>query len=130
MAANRLGHRQRKQATKTNSPRRGEIYFTTLDPAVGREIQETRLALIIQNDVTNRLTVLTIVAPITSTIRFPLNPAHGLLKADAATGLSVTSPALLDQIRTVDRIRLGRRLGSVDAETMSKVDEAIQISLG
>jgi mRNA interferase MazF len=38
--------------------------------------------------------------------------------------------ALLSQIRAIDRMRLLRYLGSVDAETMSEVDEAIQISLG
>ena len=130
MAANRSGHRQRNQASKTNSPRRGEIYFTAFDSAVGREIQKSRPALIIQNNVTNRVTQLTIVAPITSTVRLPLHPAHVLLKADDATGLSVTSIALLDQIRTVDRLRLIRYLGSIDAETMRQVDEAIQISLG
>jgi mRNA interferase MazF len=130
MAANRRGHRQREQASKTGWPRRGEIYLTALDPALGREIQKTRPALIIQNDVRNRVTDLTIVAPITSTVRLPLNPVQVLLQSRASTGLSTTSVALLSQIRAIDRMRLLRYLGSVDAETMSEVDEAIQISLG
>lgn len=54
-------------------PKRGEIYLTALDPTLGREIKKTRPALIVQNDVSNRLTEITIVAPITSTVRFPLN---------------------------------------------------------
>src|SRR5439155_20175549 len=107
-----------------------EIYLTALDPTIGREIQKTRPALVIQNDVSNRLSQITIVAPITSTVRFPLNPVHVLLAADQSTGLSVTSVALLNQIRAVDRKRLIRRLGAVDVETMDKVDEAISISLG
>ncbi len=111
-------------------PRRGEIYLTALDPTVGREIQKTRPTLIIQNDTTNRLSALTIVAPIISTVRFPLNPAHALVAADTHTGLSVTSVALLDQIRAVDRTRLIKKLGSVDDETMERVEEAIKISLG
>ena len=78
----------------------------------------------------NRLTHITIVAPITSTVRFPLNPVHVLLSADQSTGLSVVSVALLNQIRAVDKRRLIRRLGAVDVETMDKVDEAISISLG
>jgi len=93
-------------------------------------IQKTRPALIIQNDISNRLSELTIVAPITSTVRFPLNPVHVLLAADQRTGLSVTSAAVLNQIRAVDRIRLIKRLGVLDNETMVRVDEAIQISLG
>jgi len=122
---------QRTQATtKAGYPRRGEIYLTALDPTLGREIQKTRPALIIQNDISNRLSEITIVAPITSTVRFPLNPVHVLLSADQHTGLSVTSVALFNQLRAVDRMRLIKRLGVLDDETMDRVDEAIQISLG
>jgi len=85
---------------------------------------------VIQNDVSNRLTELTIVAPITSTVRFPLNPVHVLLAADQTTGLSVTSVALFNQIRAVDHIRLVQRLGRIDEATMEQVDEAIAVSLG
>jgi mRNA interferase MazF len=119
-----------RTAPKASHPRRGEIYLTALDPTLGREIQKTRPALVIQNDVSNRLSGITIVAPITSTVRFPLNPVHVLLVADHTTGLSVTSAALFNQIRAVDRIRLVKRLGSVDVETLERVDEAIKISLG
>ena len=111
-------------------PKRGEIYLTALDPTLGREIQKTRPALIIQNDVSNRLTDITIVAPITSTVRFPLNPVHVLLPTDASTGLSVVSVALFNQVRAVDTLRLIKKLGTVDKETMTRVDEAIGISLG
>lgn len=117
-------------ATQAGWPRRGEIYLTALDPTVGREIQKTRPALIIQNDISNCLTSLTIVAPITSTVRFPLNPVHVLISADRNTGLAVTSVALLSQIRAVDKARLVRRLGAVNSDALRHVDEAIQISLG
>lgn len=122
--------RRTKNIPKASHPRRGEIYLTALDPTLGREIQKTRPALIIQNDVSNRLGGITIVAPITSTVRFPINPVHVLLVADERTGLSVTSVALLNQIRAVDRIRLIKRLGVVDENGMERVDEAIRISLG
>jgi len=46
--------------------RRGEIYLVQLDPTIGGEINKTRPALIIQNDVGNQYSPLTIVAPITS----------------------------------------------------------------
>src|SRR5215469_5575609 len=119
-----------KSSAKTSYPRRGEIYLTALDPALGREIQKTRPALVIQNDVSNRVSEMTIVAPITSTVRFPLNPVHVLLPADSTSGLSVTSVALLNQIRAVDRMRLIQRLGEIDAPILKQVDEAIKISLG
>src|SRR3989475_12848654 len=115
---------------RANFPKRGEIYLTALDPTLGHEIQKTRPALIIQNDVSNRLTEMTIVAPITSTVRFPLNPVHVLLAADQTTGLSVVSVAVFNQIRAVDKLRLIKLLGAVDEETLPRVDEAISISLG
>ncbi len=113
-----------------DSPKRGEIFLTALDPTLGHEIQKTRPALVIQNDISNRLAALTIVAPITSTVRFPLNPVHVLLAGDETTGLSVVSVALLNQIRAVDKLRLIKRLGVVDQETLKRVDDAIKVSLG
>jgi len=118
------------RTSQANFPKRGEIYLTALDPTLGHEIRKTRPALIIQNDVSNRLTEMTIVAPITSTVRFPLNPIHVLLAADQSTGLSIVSMAVFNQIRAVDKLRLIRKLGSVDKETLVRVDEAISISLG
>lgn len=122
--------RHSRSSPSARYPKRGEIYLTALDPTVGKEIQKTRPALVIQNDVSNRLTQMTILAPITSTVRFPLNPVHVLLPADQSTGLAVTSVALFSQIRAVDRVRLIKRLGTVDEQTLRQVDEAIKISLG
>lgn len=122
--------RRGKTAPKVGYPKRGEIYLTAWGPTLGREIKKTRPSLVIQNDVSNRLSEITIVAPITSTVRFPLNPVHVLLTADEATGLRVTSVGLFNQIRAVDRSRLFKRLGQVDDETLERVDEAIKISLG
>src|SRR6266849_7211204 len=110
--------RRTQGSSKTSHPRRGEIYLTALDPTLGREIQKTRPALIIQNDISNRLSGITIVAPITSTVRFPLNPVHVLLAAGPITGLSVTSVALFNQIRAVDRIRLIKWLGTIDQQIL------------
>src|SRR5712692_2421549 len=115
---------------QASRPKRGEIHLTALDPRLGREIQKTRPALIIQSDISNRLSDITIVAPITSTVRFPLNPVHVLLPAGQDTGLSVTSVALFNQIRAVDRMRLIKWLGTIDEGTLERVDEAIQVSLG
>ena len=100
--------------TATGSwPKRGEIYLTALDPTVGREIKKTRPALIIQNDTSNRYSAVTMVSPITSTVRLPLSPLHVLLPADSSTGLTVASVAVFNQIRAVDHKRLIKKLGEV-----------------
>jgi mRNA interferase MazF len=122
--------RRIRTAEETSYPKRGEIYLASLDPSVGREIKKTRPVLVIQNDVSNRLTGMTIVAPITSTVRFLLNPVHVLIPADNRTRLAITSVALLNQVRAIDRIRLLKKLGVVDHETVERLDEAIKISLG
>ena len=111
-------------------PRRGEIYLVSFDPTVGHEIQKTRPAVIIQNDVSNQHSPITIVAAITSQFHEPPHPREVPLKSGTKTGLDKPSAVILNQIRSVDSLRLVKRLGTVDAVTMRKVDDAIKISLG
>jgi len=118
-----------KRTDRHDFPKRGEIYLTALDPALGHEIKKTRPALVIQNDVTNRYGMTTIVAAITSRVSVPPYPNEVVVEPET-TGLQVASTIRLDQIRTVDRQRLTRRLGKVDADTIRKVDQGIAISLG
>jgi mRNA interferase MazF len=118
-----------RRAGRQDFPRRGEIYLTALDPTVGHEIKKTRPALVIQNDVTNRYGMTTIVAAITSKVSDPPYPNEVVIHP-SRTGLEVASTVRLDQVRTVDRRRLLKKLGKVDEVTLRKVDEAISISLG
>jgi mRNA interferase MazF len=118
------------KAAGSTWPKKGEIYLTALDPTVGHEIQKTRPALVVQNNISNQFSAVTMVAPITSTVRLPLSPLHVLLPAGQATGLMVPSVAVFNQIRAVDRIRLIRRLGKIDAQTLAQVDEAIKAAFG
>jgi mRNA interferase MazF len=111
-------------------PRRGEIYLVVFDPTIGHEIQKTRPAVVIQNDISNRHSPVTIVAAISSQFRDPPHPREVLIAAGERTGLSKPSAAILNQIRSIDRARLQKRLGTLDATTMRRVDEAIKISLG
>jgi mRNA interferase MazF len=122
--------RPRGTRRKPFHPKRGEIYVVALDPTVGREIQKTRPALVIQNDIGNEYLGTTIVAPITSTIRLPLSPVHVLLAAGNPSGLDAPSMALLDQVRTIDKRRLLKLIGNADPETVAQADSAMKISLG
>ena len=112
-----------------NYPRRGEVYLVSFDPTLGVEIKKTRPALVLQNDIANRYSPITIVAAITSQRRDPARPTNVPVKTLEA-GLTSDSVVLLNQIRSADKQRLGRRLGTLKAETMKSVDRALQISLG
>ncbi len=66
-----------RRTDRQEFPRRGEIYLTALDQALVHEIKKTRPALVIQNDVTNRYGMTTIVAAITSKVSVPSYPNEG-----------------------------------------------------
>lgn len=110
-------------------PKRGSVYLVRFDPTEGSEIKKTRPALIIQNDIGNRFSNITIVAAITSKYQLPLHRTNVLLKSPEG-GLAADSVVRLDQIRSVDKRRLLKRIGAVKPTTLTKVDRAMRISLG
>lgn len=99
------------------------------DPTLGAEIKKTRPALILQNDIGNRYSPLTIVAAITSHYEERLYP-HQVLVVATEGGIKKNSAVLLNQIRSVDKRRLVKRLGTLEPDTMRRVDRALQISVG
>lgn len=94
--------------------KRGEVWLCTLDPTVGREIQKTRPCLIISPDELNRRSPVMIVVPLTSGSR----PAGFRVPVHFRGNDGLILP---DQIRTLDRQRLVKRLGEVDDPTLSAV---------
>jgi mRNA interferase MazF len=110
-------------------PRRGEVYLVSLDPTVGAEIRKTRPAVVVQNDPANRRSPITIVAAVTSQFEEPLYPTEVRVRAPEG-GLTTDSVVLLNQIRSVDRRRLVRRLGALKSQTIREVDRALLVSLG
>lgn len=110
-------------------PKRGEVYLVSFDPTIGAEIKKTRPALIIQNDIANRWSPITIVAAITSQFDEPPYPTEVLVKAPDG-GLSVDSVVLLNQLRSIDKRRLVRRLGALRQGTVAHVDRALMVSVG
>ena len=101
-------------------PKRGDIYLVNFDPTLGAEIRKTRPALILQNDIANKYSPVTIVAAISSKYDNPLYPTEVLISAKARTGLAVDSVVLLNQIRTVDKKRLAKRLGKLSSSASSR----------
>lgn len=93
---------------------RFEVHLVRLDPTEGREIRKTRPCLIISPDEMNRHIGTVIVAPMTTAGR--AYPTRVPLKFHRKQGQVV-----LDQIRTVDKGRLVKRLGKIDDPTAQKV---------
>ena len=113
---------------KDGNIKRGEIFLTNLEPVKGSEQGGIRPVLIIQNDIGNQYSTTIIVAPITSRIfekEFPTN----VFVSKKDSKLDKDSTILLNQIRTIDKRRIIKRIGVLDSFTMNKVDRALKISL-
>ena len=108
--------------------RRGDVYLTNFDPAIGSEMKKTRPALVLQNDIANEHSPVTIVAAMASFRGNKFYPTKVNVAAPEG-GLDTDSVVLLNQLRTVDKGRLLRKLGALDTSTMRKVDLALRISL-
>jgi|SRR3989344_1475831 len=112
---------------KSIEPKRGDVYLVKFDPTVGAEIKKTRPAVILQNDIANKHSSLTIIAAITSFDGGRLYPTD--VHIPKGTGLDKESVILLNQVRTIDKTRLIKKLGVLDKETMRRVDIALIVSL-
>ena len=109
--------------------KRGDVVLVNLDPVVGSEQGKTRPALVLQNDIGNEYSPTTIVAPITSKIfskRFPTNVEIDSINSP----LKESGTILLNQIRTIDKVRIIRNYGKISARKMEEVVEAVRNSLG
>ncbi len=121
---------------ENNDIKRGDIYYADLSPVVGSEQGGVRPVLIVQNNIGNRYSPTVIAAAITSRTDKTKLPTH-IEVTDVGTsgnltscGLQKNSVILLEQVRTLDKRRLIERMGRLDDDTMTQVNNAIQISLG
>lgn len=112
-----------------NVIKRGELYYADLSPVVGSEQGGVRPVLVVQNDVGNRYSPTVIAAAVTSKINKARLPTHIELSA-RTYGLAKDSVVLLEQIRTIDKRRLKDRIGLLSDQMMTRVDDALLISLG
>lgn len=108
--------------------RRGDVVIVRFDPAEGHEMKKTRPAVVVQNNVGNKNSSTTIVAPATGTHRG--YPFEVLVEA-ADSPFEKDSSVRLDQVRVVSVAnRIHSVLGRLDAATMAKIDDALKLSLG
>ncbi|MBI4342957.1 MAG: type II toxin-antitoxin system PemK/MazF family toxin [Candidatus Omnitrophica bacterium] len=109
--------------------RRGDLFWVDLNPTQGAEQAGRRPVLVIQNDVGNEFAPTTIIAPLTTTSFTKEYPINVDIPRGVA-GLARESTILLSQIRTIDKSRLGRKIGRLPSSYLQRVNHAIGISLG
>lgn len=108
---------------------RGEIFVADLEPVKGSEQGGVRPILILQNNISNKYSPTTIIAPITSKV-FQKDYPTNIFISKQDSKLKIDSTILINQIKTIDKRRLKKRISSLSHFIMHKVDLALKISLG
>ena len=107
--------------------KRGEIWLANLDPTIGSEINKTRPVIIVSNDTNNRHNNVITIIPITSNIDRIFSFEVFIPKGEA--NLPKDSKAKADQIRTIDKARLAKRIGTLSDKYVQEIDIALMLHL-
>lgn len=108
---------------------RGEIIIADFEPVKSSEQGGIRPAIILQNNICNKHSPVTIVALITSK-KFSKNYPTNVFLSKKDSKLKSDSTILLNQIRTIDKSRIMKRVSKLNSHLMFQVDLAMKISLG
>lgn len=108
---------------------RGDVLKVDFDPAKGSEPNKVRPCVVIQNDVGNRFSPVTIVAAITDAGNVPKAYPVDVPVSKPEGGLTKDSVIQCNLIRCVDKTRVREYTGKMSAATMQRVDAALKISL-
>lgn len=107
---------------------KGDIVLVNLDPTIGSEQGKTRPCLVLQNNTGNEFSPVTIVSAITSKI-FEKEYLTNVFLPKDISNLDKDSTVLLNQIRTIDKKRIVKKLGDINLKYQKKVDIALINSL-
>jgi len=113
----------------TTGPKRGDVYWLDFDPATGAEMTSLHPCIVMQNDVGNQHSALTIVVAVTSNLRIASLPVCVYLPTGTG-GLPKDSVAHCGHVYTVDQGRLGQRLGQLPPQYLAQVERALRVSFG
>ena len=100
---------------------KGDVYYADLNPVIGSEQGGVRPVVILQNDIGNKYSPTTIVAPMTTKSKTYV-PMHVILKESF---LTKKSTLLLEQIRTIDKKRLIKKIGTLSKQSQERIEKAL-----
>ena len=105
--------------------KRGEVFLVNFGPTVGAEIQKTRIAVVVSNDINNEHSPIISISPMTSNIAkiysFEVEVPPGV------GGLRTLSKVIVNQTRAVDKLRLIRKLGHLPERIVMDVNRALKL---
>ncbi len=113
----------------TGQIKKGDIVLVNLNPVQGSEAGRTRPCVIIQNDIGNQYSATTIIAIVTSQKDISREYPTDVWISKEESALDLDSIIQCDQIRTIDKKRIIRKIGHLDQSIMKKVNRAILVSL-
>ena len=104
---------------------RSEVYYVDLEPTKGREMQKSRRpCVVVSNNIINEKTPVIIICPITDS-RNKFSPIH-IEIPEGEGGLTKKSVVHCAQVRSIDKLRMGSKLGILNSDLMQKVSEGLR----
>ena len=112
--------------------KRGQIYYVDLGVGQGSELKKIRPCVVIQNDIGNRYSPTTIIAPITHRTTNKQQPTQVILSDEIQKGNSdyLDGVIMAEQIRIIDKDRIKELAGTLLPSGLALLDKAMKISIG